>query len=153
MFSVNRSSWTRMFFASLLTGFLALCLIPRASATESKDNVKKAQQTLADKGYNPGAVDGVMGPQTREAIGKYQQAEGLPVTHHIDSATADKLGVAQESAGGEFKSAGHDVAKGSKDFGHEIKKGNPVEAGKDLGKGIGEGSKKTGEGVAKGVTP
>jgi peptidoglycan hydrolase-like protein with peptidoglycan-binding domain len=152
MFSISRSSRSRIVFASLVMGLLVLSLALRASATGSSDGVKKVQQTLTDKGYNPGTVDGAMGPRTRAAIGKYQQDQGLKVTHHIDSDTADKLGVPQESVGNTFKSAGHDVAKGGKDFGHEIKKGDPVEAGKDLGKGVGEGGKKTGEGVQKTVT-
>ena len=30
--------------------------------------VRTAQQALADKGYNPGPVDGLMGPKTRAAV-------------------------------------------------------------------------------------
>jgi peptidoglycan hydrolase-like protein with peptidoglycan-binding domain len=155
MLLINRSlpSWSRIVFASLTTGLLALMLTPLASANKPSDNVKQVQQTLVDKGYDPGPVDGVMGSKTRDAIGKYQQAENLPVTNHLDSKTADKLGVPQESASGKFKAAGHDFAKGGKEFGHEISKGKPVDAGKDLGKGVGEGGKNTGEGTAKAVTP
>jgi peptidoglycan hydrolase-like protein with peptidoglycan-binding domain len=150
---MDRSLRPRIIFASLVMGLLALSLAPQLSAARSSDDIKKEQQMLADKGYSPGPVDGVVGPQTRKAIGDYQKAEGLKVTHHIDSATANKLGVPQESAGGKFDAAGHDVADGGKSFGREIKKGNPIDAGKDLGEGVGEGGKKTGQGVAKAVTP
>jgi peptidoglycan hydrolase-like protein with peptidoglycan-binding domain len=41
------------------------------------------QQTLAEKGYRPGPADGVLGPQTRLAIRKYQQDYHLPVTGEV----------------------------------------------------------------------
>jgi peptidoglycan hydrolase-like protein with peptidoglycan-binding domain len=153
MFTFNKSRWTRIFLASLMTGLVALMLSPLASADKSSESVKRTQQALADKGYDPGPIDGVMGHQTRAAIGKYQKDQDLPVTNHLNDKTADKLGVPGESAGGTFKQAGHSFAKGGKEFGKNIAKGQPIEAGKDLGKGVGEGGKKTGEGTAKAVTP
>jgi peptidoglycan hydrolase-like protein with peptidoglycan-binding domain len=142
-------------FAStaLAIAALALCLTPLVSAAKSSDDVKKVQQSLADKGYDPGQVDGVMGPQTRHAIGQYQKSQALPVTQHLDDKTAGQLGVGPESVGGKFNSAGANVGDGGKQFGHEIKKGQAVKAGKDLGVGIGRGGKDVGEGVKKAVTP
>jgi peptidoglycan hydrolase-like protein with peptidoglycan-binding domain len=153
MFPLNRSLWTRIFVATLFTGLLTVGVAQRASAARPDDDTKHVQQMLADKGYNPGPIDGHMGPQTREAIGKYQSDQGLKVTHHIDSDTADKMGVKQESTGNIFKSAGKHFGKGGKDFGQEIAKGHPGDAGKDLGKNVGEGGKETGEGVKKSVDP
>jgi peptidoglycan hydrolase-like protein with peptidoglycan-binding domain len=34
--------------------------------------VKKAQKALKDRGYNPGALDGVFGAQTKKAVRQYQ---------------------------------------------------------------------------------
>jgi peptidoglycan hydrolase-like protein with peptidoglycan-binding domain len=152
MLSSHNSLRRKVLFAFMTMAMLSLLLAPLASARGS-ENVKKMQQALIDKGYKPGPVDGVMGPQTRQALGEYQKAEDLPVTNHLDAKTADKLGVEQESVGGTFKEAGHDFGKGGKEFGKEIAKGKPGEAGKDLGKGVGNGGKKTGEGVEKAVTP
>lgn len=42
--------------------------------------VADTQASLLRLGYNPGPVDGVMGPGTRQAISNYQYAWGLPVT-------------------------------------------------------------------------
>ncbi len=39
--------------------------------------VTRVQGGLARLGYNPGPVDGVMGPQTSEAIQEYQRDHGL----------------------------------------------------------------------------
>jgi len=56
------------------------------------DEVKKAQEALRDKGYDPGPIDGVVGPRTRAALRSYQQAENLAVTDRLDPETAAKLG-------------------------------------------------------------
>ncbi|MFP4328154.1 MAG: lytic murein transglycosylase [Paracoccaceae bacterium] len=41
---------------------------------------KALQQGLTDAGFDTGEVDGVIGPDTREAITAYQRRAGLPVT-------------------------------------------------------------------------
>jgi peptidoglycan hydrolase-like protein with peptidoglycan-binding domain len=94
-----------------MTAILGLILMPRASAADHHD-VKKLQETLRDKGYDPGPIDGVAGPQTRESIRQYQKSENLPVTGRLDGETAGKLGVGPESEGGSFESAGHEVGRG-----------------------------------------
>jgi len=145
----SKAVWAKVIFTVLMTLVLGLCLMPRAFAQDRGD-IKKVQETLRDKGYYTAPVDGLMGPQTRAAIRQYQQSENLPVTGHLDGATAGKLGVGPESAGGEFKGAGRDVGAGGQGFGHEMKQGKPVAAGKDLGEGIGQGGKDVGKGVGKG---
>ncbi|MDR3677963.1 MAG: peptidoglycan-binding domain-containing protein [Acidobacteriota bacterium] len=151
--SFNREeAWTRVVFVFLMTMMLGLSLMPRAFAGDHHD-VKKVQQALRDKGFDPGPIDGVMGSQTRQAISQYQKSENLPVTGHLDGETAGKLGVEKESEGGDFKTAGKDVGRGGEGVGHEMKKGKPIAAGKDLGEGVGKGGKKVGEGVKKAVSP
>ena len=138
-----------------LAGLLSLCLIPLPASAKQSDNVKKVQQTLREKGYDPGPVDGQMGSQTRRALGEYQKAEGFPVTHRLDSRTAENLGVPEESswrsetAGTRFKTAGQDFGRGGAGFGKELAKGKPIDAGGNLGKGFGGGGENIGLGVAK----
>jgi peptidoglycan hydrolase-like protein with peptidoglycan-binding domain len=151
--SLNKKAvWTRVVFILLMTGMLGLSLMPRASAAD-RDDIKKAQETLRDKGYDPGPIDGVLGPQTRGAISQYQKSENLPVTGHLDAQTAGKLGVEPESIGGSFKGAGQEAAEGGEEFGHEMKQGKPIAAGKEMGKGLGRAGKKFGKGVKKAVSP
>jgi hypothetical protein len=45
--------------------------------------VTQVQQDLANAGYYQGAIDGIMGPETRSAIAAYQSDNGLPVTGTI----------------------------------------------------------------------
>lgn len=55
--------------------------------------IKKVQKALNDKGYEAGTVDGVWGTQTANAIVKYAQDKGLPVSKHINLAVCQSLGV------------------------------------------------------------
>jgi murein L,D-transpeptidase YcbB/YkuD len=57
------------------------------------EDVKEAQQALREKGYNPGPIDGMMGPRTREALKSFQTASGLETTGTLNPETAKKLGV------------------------------------------------------------
>jgi hypothetical protein len=59
----------------------------------SPQDVKAAQQALQEKGHNPGPIDGMMGPRTREALQSFQSASGLETTGTLNQATAEKLGV------------------------------------------------------------
>lgn len=45
------------------------------------------QIALARRGYNPGVVDGVIGPRTRSALRAFQSTNGLPVTGVADYPT------------------------------------------------------------------
>jgi peptidoglycan hydrolase-like protein with peptidoglycan-binding domain len=56
-------------------------------------HVVAAQQALKDKGYDPGTIDGQMGPRTRAALEDYQKAEGLKQTGRLDDETRAKLGM------------------------------------------------------------
>ena len=56
----------------------------------AKDN-QAMQQALKDKGYDPGPMDGVMGPRTKAALMEYQRAEGMTATGRWDAETAAKI--------------------------------------------------------------
>jgi len=45
----------------------------------SNSTVRNVQRALKDKGYNVGAVDGVMGVQTQTALKQFQTDNGLPI--------------------------------------------------------------------------
>jgi peptidoglycan hydrolase-like protein with peptidoglycan-binding domain len=140
---------------SLALGVLCLSLAPMVSAADRLDQagIKSAQQSLSDKGFYHGSVDGKTGPRTRAGIREYQKSESLPVTGRLDVATAGRLGVVPESEGADFKQAGRDVGKGGRDTGHEMKEGKPLAAGKELGQEVGHAGKKVGQGVKKAASP
>ena len=53
--------------------------------------VEKVQKTLGQLGLYDGAVDGLTGPRTAEAVRRYQEIVGLPLTGEIDTALLDEL--------------------------------------------------------------
>jgi hypothetical protein len=53
----------------------------------------RVQEELAEEGYDPGPIDGVIGPATRDAIVDFQRDTGLPVTGRIDTALIRELGL------------------------------------------------------------
>ena len=65
-----------------------------ASNQLSSDDIKMVQQALKEKGFDPGAVDGVMSPKTQQALRQFQQAQKIQATGQLDSQTASALGIA-----------------------------------------------------------
>jgi Putative peptidoglycan binding domain len=55
--------------------------------------VAAVQQRLGEMGYYQGAVDGVMGPQTRAAIAAYESRHGLSVDGRITGSLLNRLGL------------------------------------------------------------
>jgi peptidoglycan hydrolase-like protein with peptidoglycan-binding domain len=68
------------------------------AAGMSREQVKKAQQALKDKGHYDGDIDGLVGPKTRDAMKKFQKAEGIQETGRLDAETMAKLGVQASGA-------------------------------------------------------
>lgn len=69
---------------------IELIIGPAADAAPVMD-VRWAQAALAKLGFDPGPVDGQMGPRTQEAIKKYQAARGLEQDGWLGVATQAKL--------------------------------------------------------------
>jgi hypothetical protein len=55
--------------------------------------VADVQSALQQQGYYHGEVDGLLGPQTRQALAEYQRAQGLYTTETIDQPTLQSLGM------------------------------------------------------------
>lgn len=65
-----------------------------------RDYTTALQKSLAEAGYYKGAVDGVYGPKTVDAVRSLQQKHGLPVTGTVDKATNDALRADLAAKGG-----------------------------------------------------
>jgi peptidoglycan hydrolase-like protein with peptidoglycan-binding domain len=119
MFLAGKAAWAGIVFILLTTGISGprpTLLAPGANLSKEvpaighRNDVKKMQQTLRDKGHYRGEVDGVFGLRTRASIRGFQKAEDLPVTGELDTQTAGKLGVSPE---------------GREETGTEINQGKP----------------------------
>jgi peptidoglycan hydrolase-like protein with peptidoglycan-binding domain len=106
MFLASKIEWIGMVLTLLTTSMLVQGFPQSAATSDSnpagveafvmKNEVKKMQQTLRDKGHFRGKVDGVFGLRTRDSIRAYQRAENLPMTGQVDIRTANGLGVRPE---------------------------------------------------------
>jgi hypothetical protein len=56
--------------------------------------IENVQLALRDQGYYPGAIDGLIGPQTRAALSSFQHDHGLIATSAVDEPTLVALGLA-----------------------------------------------------------
>jgi len=70
---------------------------PLNPGTSDPEFIKKVQQALKDKGVYSGAIDGKLGPQTRDAISAFQKANKLEVTADkaLDDETLRALGISR----------------------------------------------------------
>jgi peptidoglycan hydrolase-like protein with peptidoglycan-binding domain len=145
----------------LLTTALAVGLtaIPATLAAQDSTTVREAQQALKDKGFDPGPADGINGPKTRAAIRDFQKQQNLNADGRLGPQTLGVLGVKDVKPTSQFKAAGSnltnsygkggkDIGRGSKNMGHEVKKGEVGAGAVDFGKGVGHGAAKMGKGTA-----
>jgi len=58
-----------------------------STEAKSRPNIKQIQAALANAGFNPGAIDGRMGRQTRDAIRAFQRANGLTADGKVGKQT------------------------------------------------------------------
>ena len=83
------SRWTTV--AAAIVGGAMLATSAMGAQAEDREHVKIVQQALKDRGHDPGAVDGEMGPKTKAALRDYQQKEGLKATGTADADTLARL--------------------------------------------------------------
>lgn len=62
-------------------------------AAEPDLRVREAQRALANLGYGPLAIDGLDGPMTRDAIRRFERAQGLAVTGSLNADTVRALAI------------------------------------------------------------
>jgi len=75
--------------------------MPRSARSSiNSETVREIQQKLTDKGFDPGAVDGVMGPKTRSALHAFRQQHGMKGGAATDAATLSALGVDTQGSNG-----------------------------------------------------
>ena len=62
-----------------------------ASSRADSQNVRNAQQTLEALKLDPGPADGMLGPRTKAAVKRFQEAENLRATGTLDAQTRARL--------------------------------------------------------------
>ena len=65
---------------------------------ENNTTLSAVQSALAKLGYYRGAIDGVIGDETKAALARYQQDHDLSVTGTVTTAILQSLGLAQKAS-------------------------------------------------------
>lgn len=99
---MSRLRNTREFVSDYVDHFINayLSVNPRPLGTPTpsvssprRDLIRQVQERLQGSGFNPGTIDGAIGPQTRDALRWFQNAKGLRPSGEPDEATLDALGL------------------------------------------------------------
>jgi peptidoglycan hydrolase-like protein with peptidoglycan-binding domain len=64
----------------------------QAVTSLNPDKIRVVQQALQSKGFDPGPIDGIVGPRTKEAVRNFQDRYGMNPTGEIDNQTLFALG-------------------------------------------------------------
>jgi peptidoglycan hydrolase-like protein with peptidoglycan-binding domain len=131
----------------------------RAVRAPSKQEVRAAQLKLRNDGLYHGRIDGILGPQTREGLVRYQQQHHLQADGRLTRRTGESLGIAKpggyfETAGNEYAGVGKDFSGGATGMANRFEQGNVGGGFEHFGKGVWHGMKGVGsatESGAKGV--
>jgi peptidoglycan hydrolase-like protein with peptidoglycan-binding domain len=62
-----------------------------AIANASRGDIRQAQEKLRQDHLYRGRIDGLVGPEMRQALRQYQRKNGLPVTATLDQSTMNSL--------------------------------------------------------------
>jgi peptidoglycan hydrolase-like protein with peptidoglycan-binding domain len=65
--------------------------ISRTDGSLRKDDIRWAQVELRTRGLYNGSLDGILGPQTKQALDQFQAKNGLNRTSSLDATTWDAL--------------------------------------------------------------
>jgi peptidoglycan hydrolase-like protein with peptidoglycan-binding domain len=98
---------------------------PHASAAASEPAyrpavMRKAQQTLNDRGFKAGAVSGTLTAATQTAIRKFQKSENLEETGRLNDRTLAALGIDPESASQAARRTATPAAMSVRDLQHRL---------------------------------
>ena len=86
-----RRTRVRMVLRGLALGVCLWLIAAPALAALGKSEIRELEGLLADLGFDPGPVDGVLDEQTRTAIKGYQDLAALPVTGQASSDLLNEL--------------------------------------------------------------
>jgi peptidoglycan hydrolase-like protein with peptidoglycan-binding domain len=70
----------------------------QSKRADGHQDIRQAQEALKNQGHDPGPIDGVMGPQTRQALRAFQSSNGLKQTGMLDAETKQRLNIDDPSS-------------------------------------------------------
>jgi peptidoglycan hydrolase-like protein with peptidoglycan-binding domain len=138
--------------SALAISFSAVPVLAQAS-----QEVRQVQQALSSKGFDPGQIDGIYGPNTAKALRQFQRQENLKVNGEIDASTLSHLGIqptpmqhfsSSTDSTSQYKKAGSHYSKGGKELVKKGSKGYVGAGAASFGKQVGKGTVSAAKGTA-----
>jgi hypothetical protein len=86
-----------------------------ANANMSSAQLRQAQTELRNTGLYDGPIDGIWGPRTRAAVGKFQAQNNLPQTYALDNRTMRQLQSRTGTAGNRVNPPGSQIGETPRD--------------------------------------
>lgn len=71
----------------------------QGAMAQPSEQTRQVQQSLADRGYDTGPVDGRNGPRTRDALRNFQRDQNISASGRADGQTLAALGIGSGSPG------------------------------------------------------
>src|SRR5262245_36705042 len=68
-----------------------------SNQTESKSQMQQVQTALKSRGFDPGPIDGIMGPKTMMAIRNFQSSQAMTASGMVDDATLAALQIKSQT--------------------------------------------------------
>lgn len=84
--------------ADRIAGAAPLSRAPMAAPRLHREQVLELQQRLNERGFLAGEPDGILGPGTRGALGRFQHAQGMVADGFPDALTLRRVGLTLENA-------------------------------------------------------
>ncbi len=81
---------------ALMLVLTLVCAFGAEAQSKKFEQTLETQIALHNRGFSPAAIDGLMGPQTRQAIKGFQESSDLPPTGELNSETSGKLNLEGE---------------------------------------------------------
>jgi peptidoglycan hydrolase-like protein with peptidoglycan-binding domain len=118
----------------------------------SPQMIRQVQQKLNQEGFDAGSVDGVWGPETKEALKNFQKKQGLPETGNLDKETLSALDIQMSGDGSQAQGqdSGSQAQGGQSQSGQSAGGGQSDQgAGASTGAAQGGGSQSGGAGTSQ----
>lgn len=107
---------------------------PRTAVETPEAMVQDVQMALRDAGFDPGPIDGIMGPKTRAALSEFQQSQGLPATGKLDARTREELLAAHRPGSGDRRET-PSSRSGDSSYRDPVRPGPTTPGGRGVGLG------------------
>ena len=94
---------------ALLISACSICVFGLSKMGSRSEEVRNIQQSLTERGYDVGGVDGIFGTKTKNALMRFQRDQGLTVDGIAGKQTLKALGIGGGGSYGGYTASEYDL--------------------------------------------